>query len=276
MITQNKPEGWNRRNVRYEEIHKVSSENLALVAESLNLAEGHVYLDLMCGYGAVAKAVLKYCASKGISIEPILADFTKEQLNRSFVELPIEIPRMLEDARSLSLADNSVDRISLKMGLHEVPRKDQYKVLKEAFRVLKPNGIIVIWDLMFKSKVEQLAFQAIIHEKNRLAGYNDMALNRYLPREEEIREFLTKANFDNIELIKEVPYSFSSIGRLHTEFNGDEAKLAEWNEFIRAVTPAEILDSIQFKDNGNTIEAVFRKGILRAVKPHLSDKGGGK
>src|SRR3989344_1751430 len=272
MMT-NYQEGWNKRNVRYEDIHNVTSENLATLARSLNLKEGDVFLDLMCGYGAVTKAVFEHYALHGIRIKPILIDLFKEQLDRSVVELgDEEIIRISEDSRLLSLQDNSVDCIAIKMGLHEVPRKDQVKVLKEAYRVLKQGGTIIIWDLMFKNHLEQLTFQAIVHEKNRLAGFYDMALNRYLPREEEIRDHLLKAGFENIELVKEISYPFSSEKRLHTEFGGDENKLDEWNEFIRAVVPEHVKDTINFVDNGHTIEATFRKGILRAVKPDLDSK----
>ena len=266
MVT-NHNEGWNKRNVRYEEIHGFSPENLELLASSLHLSDGQTYLDLMSGYGAVTKAVLDHCQSRGISVKPILVDSSKEQLARSIAEVPADFPRLCEDVRSLSLLNCSVDRISIKMGLHEVPRKDQYRVIEQAYRVLKPAGEVAIWELMFKDHTEQLTFQAIIHEKNRLAGFYDMALNRYLPREEEVRDYLGSAGFEKIELVKEIPYRFSSEKRLHAEFGGDESKLAEWNDFIRAVVSPHARSTIDFIDNGRTIEATFRKAILRAVKP---------
>lgn len=268
-------QGWNKRNVRYEEIHNVSPDDLAVIARSLDLKEGHVFVDLMSGYGAVTKAVLDHCKSENININALLIDFAKEQIDRSKVELPdFSVIRLYEDVRSLSLADESVDRIAIKMGVHEVPRKDQYKVIAQAYRALKPGGILVIWDLMFKGHIEQLVFQTIVHEKNRLAGFYDMALNRYLPREEELRNYLENAGFYNIELVQEIPYPFSSEKRLHTELGGNESKLEEWDEFIRAVVPEQVKESINFTDKGRDIQATFRKGILRAVKPDL--KGGQK
>lgn len=274
-MTTKKHPGWDKRNVRYEEVHNVSDEYLAVLAGALRLVEGNVFTDIMCGYGAVTKAVLDYHTSRGIRTKPILVDFSREQLDRSRIELPdSSIPRLCEDARSLSLTEKSVDGVVIKMGVHEVPRKDQYKIIENAYNALKPGGAIALWDLMFETKLEQLVFQTIIREKDRLAGFDGLALNRYLPREDELRDYLHKAGFEAIELLQEIPYHFSSEKRLHAEFGGDEYKLAEWNEFIRAVVPDDVKEAIQYKDTGKTIEAVFRKGILRAIKPQQYSKIG--
>lgn len=261
-------QGWNKRSVRYEDIHNVSPDDLAVLARSLALKQGDTFVDLMCGYGAVAKAALQHYKSAGISVSPILVDSSKEQLARALSETSLEsCLKLNEDVRFLSLSDNSVDGIAIKMGLHEVPRRDQYDVVASAYRILRPGGVLAIWDLMFKDPTEQLAFQSIIHEKNRLAGFYDMALNRYLPREEDVRDYLWAAGFERAELVKEISYSFSSEKRLYSEFGGDKSKLEEWNDFIRAVIPENIKGKIGYKDSGRTIEAQFRKGILRAVKP---------
>lgn len=266
-------EGWNKRNVRYEEIHNVPLEDLALMVQSLDFQDGDIFADLMCGYGAVTKAALDYCALEGIKIKPILVDMYKEQIQRSCAELPdTQIIRLCEDSRSLSLPDNSADRIAIKMGLHEVPRKDQYRVIAQVYRALKPGGKFVIWEIMPKTHIEQLLFQTIVREKDRLSGFPGLAVNRYLPREEELRVCLQNAGFSDIELIKEMRYTLSSEKRLYAELGGDEGKLEEWNEFIRAIVPDNVKDEINFSDKGYTIEATFRKGILKAVKPYSSSK----
>lgn len=270
-------DGWAIRNVRYEEVHKVPQTFFDELIEGLNIQEGDVIGDLMSGYGAVSREVLKQASKENKSISIWLLDNHKEQLDRSYTELlefdhpqnlsKYQIHRLICDMRSPdSLKENLFDKIVIKMGLHEVPQEDQQKVIDNSYRWLKKWGKLFVWDRMPLRKDDQELFGRIIAKKDTLAGFDSFVKNRYFYRLDEGKKYLQQAGFRNVKVFKRIYLNFSSRVRLHTEFGSDLNKLREWNNYIREIVPEEAKERLKFEDKGDDIRMYFSKNIICGEK----------
>lgn len=115
------------------------------------------------------------------------------------------------DARHLEQKDNSVDAVLLLGPLyHLIKEEDRYKALKEAYRVLKPGGILFsaaitrfasFMDAMhkkvvaFKSRVIENEFKTGIHEK-----ISEGFSFAYLHHPNELKEELQKNGFEKVTI----------------------------------------------------------------------------
>jgi YD repeat-containing protein len=261
-------EGWKKRNVRYEQIHNVDEKDMVKLVESLEIANGGKIADLMCGYGAVSREIAKYCAGKGLDVSLVLVEMFKEQLDRSYEELKgiSNITRILSDARNECLEPASLDGAIIKMGVHEVPQKDQQQIVNNVYKALKEGRIFSMWDVMPESLEEQLLFQDIIRKKDELAGFDSLVKNRYFFRQDEAMAYFVAAGFKDVEHVQKISYRFSSENRLEAEFGGIESKLMAFNDYIRTRVPESMKEKLQYNDSGRTIEMTFTKGIVRGRK----------
>ncbi len=190
----------------------------------------------------------------------------KEQLEKVDDYVKGNFKKILADARKIPLENDSVNKVVVKMGIHEVPRKDQQLIVDEIFRILRKGGIVSIWDVMPLKKDEQILFQRVIRKKDELAGFDTLVKNRYFYREDEIKANLKKAGFSKIKLFSPISYRLSTEKRLDEEFGGDKKKLEKWNDFIRKLIPKNAKKRLHYIDKGNTIKLTFRKAIVKAIK----------
>jgi len=242
----------------YENIHNVSPIDLYQLVQSLEIKDGNIVADLMCGYGAVTREILKYH-----KVNPILLDKSQEQLERSCDGLG---ERILSDMRTCPLEEESVDRAVIKMGIHEVPKTDQQTIVNQVYRILKQDGIFSLWDVMPTTEEHQILFQDIIRKKDELAGFESFMIDRYFFRLGEIQDYLKTAGFRDIEHVHKIKYRLSTGKRLDAEFKVDKTKLEEWNQYIRQRVPEHLKPILNYVDKRNTIEMTFEKGIVRARK----------
>ena len=141
------------------------------------------------------------------------------------------------------------------------------KIYSEVYRVLKPAGIFALWNVLATDETEQSLFAAIIREKDRLAGFDSLARDRYLQREDQVRSLLKNAGFDNVERVWDINYNLSTYKRLDAEFGGDRSCLESWNNFIRNHFPEHLRQRFSYVDVNGDIMMQFKQGIIRCVKP---------
>jgi ubiquinone/menaquinone biosynthesis C-methylase UbiE len=260
--TKTLSDGYKKRFVFYEKIHSIKQKDMDRLIKAINPREGEVILDLMSGYGSVTTNILEYTNKNNTSVNTVLLDNYKEQLVRS----DLLVLKIIADARKLPFLDNSVDKIIIKMGLHEIPKKEQQKVVNEVFRVLKKGGEVFIWEMLSKDTDEQLLFQKSVRKKDGLAGFHSFCSNRYFLREDELLGLLENSNFVDVKVFHRFKYTLSTKGRLESEFLGDTQKLDEWNNYIRTIITDEQKTKFGFVDKGETIQLTFNFGLVKAIK----------
>ena len=112
------------------------------VMKRMEVQKGAKALDVCCGTGDWAIALSK---SVGPSGEVMGLDFSKNMLSiaeKKKEELNLSNLRFIHgDAMKLPFADHSFDYVTIGFGLRNVP--DYLTVLKELYRVVKPNGKVV-------------------------------------------------------------------------------------------------------------------------------------
>lgn len=111
----------------------------------MKLAQGGPSLDIGCGSGLYTTA---------------LPDAIGIDLNKEF-EGTINTPDYFMDARDLGFPDESFNTVALLDTLEHVPEPGL--VIKEAWRVLKPNGVLVLTDpndtVLFWARLLALRFR---------------------------------------------------------------------------------------------------------------------
>ena len=103
--------------------------------------EEKTILDVACGKGATTRYLLRYFKSENVTG----INISEKQLARCRENAP-GCTFLLMSATELKFADESFDNIScVEAAFHFVTRE---KFLKEAFRMLKPRGQIVLRDVL--------------------------------------------------------------------------------------------------------------------------------
>jgi ubiquinone/menaquinone biosynthesis C-methylase UbiE len=252
--------GWKIRNAVYETVHNINPTDLHQLVKSLEIKEGNIVADLMCGYGAVTREILKYH-----QVIPILLDNSEEQLKKSYQELG-KIERIFSDIRECPLEDESIDRAVIKMGIHEVPKKDQQIIINQVYRILRQRGVFSMWDIMPTTEEEQILFQDIIRKKDKLAGFESFVTDRYFFKLDEGMNYLRTAGFKEVEHIHKMNFWYSIDKLLNSDFRNDKNKLEEWNEYIRQRVPENLKSKLGYVDKGEKIEMNFEQGIIKGSK----------
>lgn len=119
--------------------HKAWRKN---VMQRMNVEKGSVALDVCCGTGDWSIALAEASGSTG---EVIGLDFSHNMLSVAKEKNEVldytKLSFVQGNAMELPYEDNSFDYVTIGFGLRNVP--DYLTVLKEMYRVVKPNGKVV-------------------------------------------------------------------------------------------------------------------------------------
>jgi demethylmenaquinone methyltransferase/2-methoxy-6-polyprenyl-1,4-benzoquinol methylase len=107
-------------------------------------------LDLCCGTGNQLKILSEngFTDLHGLDISEAMLKVAKKN------NLPIKI--YTEDAAKTSFKDESIDIIIISFAIHEKERKTQENIIKEAYRLIKKKGFILVADYDFNDKTRKL------------------------------------------------------------------------------------------------------------------------
>ncbi len=112
------------------------------VMQRMNVEKGSVALDVCCGTGDWSIALAEACGSTG---EVIGLDFSHNMLSVAEEKNGAldysQLSFVQGNAMELPYGDNLFDYVTIGFGLRNVP--DYMTVLKEMYRVVKPNGKVV-------------------------------------------------------------------------------------------------------------------------------------
>lgn len=223
---------YQERVVSYEKIHSINEKDFQALVDLVNPEDGQIILDACCGYGAVSKRLAEYISGKSLNTKIVLLDSSELQLDRAREELKgFGFEFVLSDARNTSFEDNYFDTVVIKMGLHEVDKEGQTKMLEEFYRIMKPGGKIIIWELALDEKT-QMPFSEIIKKKDELCGFSSLVKNRYFPRKEETLELLVRVGFENVASKHDVVPNLSIRNRKEELVSADRLKILQEKGFI--------------------------------------------
>lgn len=263
---------WNRREVNFSKVHGDHSEAYGTLVNCLDLRNGQTIADLMGGYGEVSQHVLEECMKRGLEINLILSDYSIAQLKKSRQNLEDyerngqKVVRVNSDIRSLPLKLNSLDKAIVKLGLHEIGKEDQVRALKAIYSSVRFGGELYVWSVFGKNKEINDYYRKIVRKKDELAGFFDMARNRYFSTEEELRDGIKKAGFSEMGEIYCGDFECFTSRFKNNDFKGDKERLREFNDYIRNLLPLDIRNEIGYEEQGDSINMSFTKKILVAKK----------
>ncbi|MFX0039842.1 MAG: class I SAM-dependent methyltransferase, partial [Candidatus Heimdallarchaeota archaeon] len=117
------------------------------VAKRMKLEPGMTVIEIGPGKGnytkAIAKSILPYGKVYAIDIQESIINRLRKKIEEENIE---NIIPKIDDAYNLSFEDQSIDRVLMIACLPEIP--DPIRVLKEINRVLKPNGLISLSEML--------------------------------------------------------------------------------------------------------------------------------
>ncbi len=282
--------GFDDRIVKYEYIHGNQEQDFKNLITAIDPKETDIILDGCGGYMDISKRILNQFINNDRKPEIYVWDESSVQLERAKAENILPEDHLLQgDIIDISFPDNMFDKVVVKMGMHEIPLEKQKIAFQECYRVLKPGGKLIIWELSLPNDETQKLFQEIIREKDRICGFDFLVENRYFQKHSELVELFNQSGFKNIK--DEFPIkSHLSMERRLSEFvskdrleiirtkgrieHEDENLLSQFAyerlkklcEYIREKMPEHLKEKLQFKDSGSNIEFVVDKIIMSGKK----------
>jgi SAM-dependent methyltransferase len=267
--------GFDQRIVSYEAIHYIRKRDFDTLVRVIDPKDGDVILDAGAGYGAVTREVLLRHGTMDLDFH--LLDLSSvqrarsiDELSRLFGEGRVNLMEFHQDSMvHPSCTADFFNTIVAKMSIHEVMKTQQADVFRQLYRILKPGGRFVIWDIVPTDEAQWFV-RELLRKKDELAGFSYLADNRYFPTNGEWRDLFEQAGFVQVQKEADIPYKLQTSGRLEPEFHGDYRKLEAWNSHIRALTKqmsADVLTRLEYEDLGNNITVRFPKAIFSARKP---------
>lgn len=177
---------------------------------NLELSRNLNILDIMGGTGLVGLHIKKTLETKNIEVNLTVADIDKNSLEKIKDN---SIKKVVTDINNINLKDNSYDYVFIRFGFHEILKENKEKVLKECYRILKPNGRLVIMDLLPTKETQQA-----VNETDSLKNLLENRPNKsYFLTQEEFVSLLTESKFKNIKLFSKLQQKISTVTWYNTE-----------------------------------------------------------
>lgn len=285
--------GFDDRIVRYEKIHKVKDADYEALIKAIDPQSGEIIFEGCAGYADVSKRIIEAVDDFDIKPEIYILDESPVQISRAREELKL-LPDdhiMLGDIRSTGMSEDSFDKAVVKMGIHELPEPEQPKAFSEMYRILKPSGKFLIWELSLDQDTQKV-FRDVLRKKDELAGFELLVKNRYFQRHDELVKLFEDAGFIDVKDEHNIRYVFNPKGRMDELVSKERVKILkgggklspEDEEVLRGLgqervdalirfirervsnLPEKTLQKVEYKDLGDDIEMTFDKVVMSGRK----------
>lgn len=158
-----------------------------------DLPDSFKILDILGGDGTIVRALATILKEPRKSERPIV--FTSDIAGDMIASaLQYGLPAIRQPADDLLLKDNAFDGVIIAYGTHHIPQEERLGACREAHRVIKPNGTLVIHD--FEEESIQANWFNNVVDKYSLTGHKYKHLTT-----QEIIKYLKKNGFRNIKII---------------------------------------------------------------------------
>jgi len=129
--------------ILWGQYHKIASDTVKLLATESDYS----IAEISCAYGEIIPKVGAESRANNIylfDVAPIQVKQARKKIERNNTQDKFTL--FEANAENIPLDDNSVDTSLLFFLLHELPEDARKNVLKEAFRITKPGGRVLIAD----------------------------------------------------------------------------------------------------------------------------------
>ena len=165
-----------------------------------SLMEGETVMDLGSGAGfdcfLAAPKVGKSGKVIGVDMTPDMIDKARENAQKGDFE---NVEFRLGEIENLPAADNSVDVIISNCVINLSPEKD--RVFREAFRVLKPGGRLMVSDIVLTKELPEAIRNSISAYVSCIAGAS---------MKQDYLGAIEAVGFKNVEILEESGFSMNS------------------------------------------------------------------
>jgi SAM-dependent methyltransferase len=204
------------------------------IAKRIDPATVSIVLEIAAGTGRVTRHIRERIPA---SAKLIASDISEDMLSEAKKRLNhLDIEWQIIDAQQLPFNDNSIDLVVCCFGYMFVP--DKQKAFAEAYRVLKPGGMLLFttWDKLERNAISYIS-RSIAEEYLEEPPAPD-GLATSMSDEAAIRPLLQGAGFSKISIEKVEQHSVSSTAK-HAAYSLIEGGGAIYKE-IKKRNPAWI------------------------------------
>lgn len=168
-------------------VSQFARQSYPYVLNTLLPIQFNTILDVGCGTGTVLRMIL----DEKPQVKAYGLDLSESMLQKAKEKLPKRVELVWGEAEALPYDNKRFDIVLMVESLNYTTNPGQ--ATKEAYRVLKPGGKLVICDKMVNGLLKFLKDG-----------------NNY--SEEQVRGFLSRAGFDLINLTRNIPGGYLAIG----------------------------------------------------------------
>jgi ubiquinone/menaquinone biosynthesis C-methylase UbiE len=220
-------------------------------------------LDAGCGPGIVGDYVYKKMNKKNkLSPSIIFVDISESMLEA--VPKNKDYHAVKGDVTNLPFPDNFFNIVLMKQVLDYLPKTLQLRTINELYRVLKPNGQLILSALISPDNNSNILTNKLYDEREKIIA-RQIAVKKYIPTKDILIDWLAHNDFKNVKIsyIYDIPLSPLDFQK---SFGLDEKQTSKLNNLYKSLIKEDKNNSFRKKKVRSYFELVEKGIILRAYK----------